>query len=211
VKKLSIYAVYCILVFSIPAAAQNLQSHIQEMQKSYASSGTIVDLNNQTLLIQPNMPGPICGLPKNENGKTMWSFYTFPLASITVPLAQIDDSFIAEDVVFTGQDAPAAYKPGDVGDTMMIVVVGVPGKQFRAVTYDRDKLTHLGPGPHNGSAYGEAPDNVEAFGLTFTDRTAARAFVAALRGAVQLARTQATLSHPAVNGLPGAINQNRRP
>jgi hypothetical protein len=203
-KKLSLYAVYCVLFASISCLAQDLHSSIQEMKKDYSSSGSIVPLDDQTLLIQPNMPGPICGVPKNADGKITWSFYSFPLASVTVPLALIDDSLIAEDVVFTGQDAPAAYKPGDVGDTTMIIVVGVPGKEFHAIMYDRDKLARLGPGPHTATAYGQAPDEVEAFGLTFSDHAAARAFVAALRDAVRLAKTQAMNAHPAVGEFKAA-------
>ena len=99
-KKLSLFAVYCLLVSSISCLSQNLDSRIQEMRKAYSSSGSIVLLDDKTVLIEPNMPGPICGVPKNEAGKTTWSFYTFPLASVTVPLAQIDESIIAEDLVF---------------------------------------------------------------------------------------------------------------
>ena len=66
----------------------------------------------------------------------------------------------------------------------MVVIAGEPGKQFHTITYDRDKLTHLGPGPHSAAAYGQAPDDTEAFGLTFSDRSAAREFEAALKEAV---------------------------
>lgn len=201
-KKLCLYAVYCVVLSSFACLAQNLPSRIQEMKRSYAASGSIVVLDNQTLVIEPNMPGPICGVPKNEAGKTTWSFYSFPLASVTVPLAMVDESLIAADVVFTNQEAPAAYKPGDVGDATMVVVAGMPGKEFHAIMYDRDKLAHLGPGPHDGAAYGQAPDEVEAFGLTFSDRDAARAFVAALRDAVHLAKAQAMLARPAGGGFP---------
>jgi hypothetical protein len=193
-KKLSLY-VFCVLFSSIPCLAQDLHSRIQEMKKAYSSSGSIATLDEETLLIEPNMPGPICGVPKNGAGKTTWSFYSFPLASVTVPLTMIDASLIAEDLVFTGQDPATAYKPGDVGDTTMIVVVGMPGGEFHAIMYDRDKLTRLGPGPHDASAYGQAPDKVEAFGLTFSDHAAARAFVTALRDAVRLAKAQALSIH----------------
>jgi len=179
------------------------------MKKFYASSGTIVVLDERTLLIEPNMPGPICGLPKDEAGKTTWSFYSFPLASITVPLTLIDEGIIGEDLVFTSQDAQTAYKPGDLGDTTMVVVVGMPGKEFHAVMYDREKLTQLGPGPHNASAYGQTPDEVEAFGLTFSDRTAARAFVSALKDAVHLAKAQALDSRPATGDLRASAAHGR--
>jgi hypothetical protein len=179
------------------------------MKKSYASSGSIVALDDKTLLIEPNMPGPICGLPKNEDGKTTWSFYSFPLASITVPLELIDESIIGENVVFTAQDAPTAYKSGDVGDTTMIVVVGMPGKEFHAVTYDREKLARLGPGPHDGSSYGQVPDEVEAFGLTFSDHTAAVAFVSALKDAVHLAKARAAMEHPAGSDLSVSVRPGR--
>jgi hypothetical protein len=190
-KKLFAFASLALLLSSASCIAQDLISHIQQMKSSYAASGSVVTLDDRTLLISPNMPAPVCALPKNEGGQTTWSFYSFPLASITVPLALVDESLIAEDDVFTTPDATQAYKPGDVGDTTMIVVVGMPGKQFHTLTYDREKLAHLGPGPHNSSAYGQAPDEVEAFGLTFNDRASARAFVAALRKAVILAKTQA--------------------
>ena len=137
------------------------------------------------------MPGPLCALPRNENGKTTWSYYTFPLASIVVPLASVDESLIAEDLVFTDPDAAKNYKPGAVGDTAMVVIAGVSGKQFHTVTYDREKLTHLGPGPHSSSAYGQTADDTAAFGLTFSNHAEARAFEAALRNAVLLAKAQA--------------------
>ncbi len=208
-KKLCLLAVHCVFLSSVSCLAQDIHSRIQEMKKSYAASGSIVSLDDQTLLIQPNMPGPICGLPKSEDGKTTWSFYTFPLASVTVPLALVDESLIADDLVFTGQDAPTAYKPGDTGDTTMIVVVGMPGKEFHAVMYDRDKLARLGPGPHDGSAYGQAPDQVEVFGLTFSDHAAAHAFVSAFKDAVHLAKAQALAVHPEGGNLTASTSHSR--
>lgn len=181
----------CLLFASALCLAQDLPSHIRQMKSSYAASGSIVVLDDHTIVIEPNMPGPVCALPKNEDGKTTWSFLAFPLASITVPLTLVDESLITESIVFTNSDATSSYKPGDVGDTTMVVVVGLPGKEFHTLSYDREKLTHLGPGPHNASAYGQAPDDVEAFGLTFSDHEAASSFVAALRKAVVLARTKA--------------------
>ena len=137
------------------------------------------------------MPGPICGLPKTKDGKTNWSFFAFPLASIKVPLGMIDEDVISEDMVFTRPDATESYKPGDVGDATMVVVLGVPGKRFHALTYDREKLARLGPGPHSGAAFGQTEDDVEAFGLTFPDQPSARAFILALRNAVTMVKTQA--------------------
>jgi hypothetical protein len=189
-KKAYLFVSCCLVLSAVVGIAQDLPVHIQEMKSSYAASGSIVVLNDKTLVIQPNMPSPLCALPRNDAGKTTWSFYTFPLASITVPLAEVDESLIGEDVVFTDPDATKVYKPGDVGDTTMIVVVGVPGKQFHTLTYDRDKLAHLGPGPHSSSTYGQAPDDVEAFGLTFPSQAAARAFETALRNAVLAAKAQ---------------------
>jgi hypothetical protein len=170
---------------------QNQPSHFQDLKTAYAESGTIVALDDHTLVIEPNMPGPICALPKNEDGKTTWSYYAFPLASITVPLTQVDETLITQDIVFTNSDAPKTYKLGDVGDTTMIVIAGEPGKEFHALMYDREKVTHLGPGPHNASSYGKVPDDVEAFGLTFSDNASAQAFVDALKKAIISAKTQA--------------------
>jgi hypothetical protein len=98
---------------------------------------------------------------------------------------------MSEDRVFTHPEVLSAYKPGDKGDAVMVVVVGMPGKKFPALVYDRDKLQHLGPGPHRSSDYGQVQDKVEAFGLTFNDTTAAHEFVAALRNAVMMAKAQA--------------------
>jgi hypothetical protein len=189
-KKYCLLALPLVLLPSLPCVAQDLSQRIEEIKNSYAASGSVVVLDQKTLLIEPNMPGPICALPIEEGGKTTWSILTFPLASITVPLAAVDESLIGEDLVFTRPDVQESYKPGDVGDTTMVVVVGLPGKQFEALTYDRDKLTHLGPGPHAASAYGQEPDKVEAFGLTFPDHTAAHAFEAALKDAVILAKAE---------------------
>jgi hypothetical protein len=188
-----IYAILCLLVSAAYGVTQDLPAHLQTMKTSYAASGSILALDRHTLVIEPNMPGPICSLPRNEGGKTSWSYFAFPLASITVPLAAVDESLISEDIVFTDPGATKAYKPGDVGDTTMVVVMGVPGKQFHTLMYDREKLAHLGPGVHNSSAYGQAPDDVEAFGLTFADHAAARAFVDALKNAVVVAKEQTRL------------------
>jgi hypothetical protein len=183
------------LAFSLcvlPCAAQNLASQFQTLKSSYAASGNIVVLDDHTILIEPAMPGPMCALPRNENGKTTWSYYTFPLASIVVPLASVDETLISDNLVFTDPEVAKSYKPGDVGDTAMVVIAGVPGKQFHTITYDREKFTHLGPGPHSSSAYGQVPDDTQAFGLTFSDRAAARAFEIALKDAVLLAKSRAS-------------------
>jgi hypothetical protein len=189
-KKFCLLALPFLLLPSLPCVAQDLSLRIEEIRNSYAASGSVVVLDQKTLLIEPNMPGPICALPTEEGGKTTWSFLTFPLASITVPLAAVDESLIGEDLVFTRPDVQETYKPGEVGDTTMVIVVGLPGKQFQTLTYDRDKFTHLGPGPHAASAYGQAPDKVDAFGLTFPDHAAAHAFEAALKNAVILAKAE---------------------
>ena len=172
-------------------AAQDLRSHMEQMKTAYTASGSIVVLDGQTLVIEPNMPAPVCALPREEDGKIAWYRYAFPLSSITVPLTNVDESLMGEDPVFTNPDAPRAYKPGDKGDAVMVVVVGMPGKKFPALIYDREKLAHLGPGPHSGSDYGQVRDQVEAFGLTFSDTASAHAFIAALKNAVILAKTQA--------------------
>jgi hypothetical protein len=185
-----LFAIPFVLLSALPGAAQGLPG-LQEMKSSYAASGSLLALDGRTLLIEPTMPGPVCALPKNTGGKTTWSFYSFPLSSITVPLSSIDESLIGEDVVFTGSDAKEAYKPGNVGDTTMVVIVSVPGKQFHALTYDRERLIRLGPGPHDPSAYGQEEDDVEAFGLTFADHAAARAFEAALKIAIVLSKADA--------------------
>ncbi len=190
--KKQLLCMVCSLAIANTCIAQNLAKPIQALQDAYATSGSIVVLDDHTILIEPRMPGPLCALPRVENGKTTWSYYTFPLASIVVPLASVDESLISDDLVFTDPDAAKSYKPGDVGDTTMVVIAGVAGKQFHTITYDREKLEHLGPGPHSSSAYGQAPDDTGAFGLTFTDRAAARAFEAALKNAVLLARAQAS-------------------
>jgi hypothetical protein len=188
-KKLSVPLLCCISV-SWPCLAQNLATHVQTMKISYASSGEIVLLDDHTILIEPKMPSPLCALPKNEGGKTTWSYYSFPLASITVPLTSVDETLISENRVFTRPDAANGYKPGDQGDTTMVVIAGVAGKQFHTQIYDRDKLAHLGPGPHSSAEYGQAPDDTEAFGLTFADAASARAFEMALKDAVILAKKQ---------------------
>jgi hypothetical protein len=160
------------------------------MKSSYALSGNIVVLDAHTILIEPKMPGPLCAVPRSQDGKTTWSYYTFPLASIVVPLSAVDEKLISENSVFTNPNAAKTYKPGDMGDTTMVVIAGVPGKQFHTLWYDREKLTHLGSGPHSPAAYDQTPDETEAFGLTFPDPASARAFEAALRDAVVQAKGQ---------------------
>ena len=181
----------CLLVSSCICGAQDLRSRMEQMKTAYTASGSIVPLDSQTLVVEPNMPAPVCALPRQEAGKIAWYRYAFPLSSITVSLTDVDESLIGEDSVFTNADAPSAYKPGDKGDAVMVVVVGMPGKKFPALIYDRDKLAHLGPGPHSSSDYGQMKDQVEAFGLTFHDTASAHAFIAALKNAVILAKTQA--------------------
>jgi len=176
------------------ALGQDLPSNLQAMQSSYAGSGNILVVDKNTIVIEPKMPAPICAIPNNREGKTTWSFYNFPLASVTLPLAEVDETLISEDRVFSSPDAPKSYKPGDVGDTTMVVIAGSPGKQFHTLIYDLEKFTHLGPGPHSSKDYGQAPDDTEAFGLTFTDPAAARTFTVALRNAVLQAKAQT--AHP---------------
>lgn len=183
-------ALACSLI-ALPCVAQNLATHMQTLKTSYASSGTIVVLDDHTIVIEPKMPSPLCAMPVNKDGKTSWNYYAFPLASIVVPLNAVDESLISEDLVFTNPDAAKGYKPGDAGDTTMVVIAGVQGKQFHTMIYDRDKLASLGPGPHASSEYGQGPDDTAAFGLTFADRSLARAFEMALKDAVILAKSQA--------------------
>lgn len=181
----------CLFIGSLTCGAQDLHSRMEQMKTAYTASGSIVMLDGQTLVIEPNMPAPVCALPRQEEGKITWYRYAFPLSSITVPLTEVDESIVSVDRVFTNPEAAKAYKPGDTGDTTMVVVVGMPGRKFRALIYDRDKLSQLGPGPHSSSEYGQVQDDVEAFGLVFTDSAAARDFVSALKNAVILAKTQA--------------------
>jgi hypothetical protein len=190
-KKSSLF-VLCCLAFVLPCTAQNLASQFQAMKGAYASSGSIVMLDDHTILIEPKMPGPLCATPTVKDGRTTWIYYTFPLASIVVPLDMVDETLIAENRVFTDPEAAKSYKPGDAGDTTMVAIAGVSGKQFHTITYNREKLTHLGPGPHSAVAYGQAPDDTEAFALTFSDHGAARAFELALKEAVLLAKAQAS-------------------
>jgi hypothetical protein len=181
----------CLVLGSVACSAQDIRSSMEQMKTAYTASGSIVVLDGQTLVIEPNMPAPVCALPREEDGKVAWYRYAFPLSSITVPLSDVDESLMDENSVFTNPQAPIAYKPGDKGDAVMVIVVGMPGKKFPALIYDREKLQHLGPGPHSSSDYGQVKDQVEAFGLTFNDTAAAHAFVTALRSAVTLAKTQA--------------------
>lgn len=181
----------CLVVSSLSCGAQTVRTQMEQMKTAYIASGSIVVLDGQTLVIEPKMPGPICALPRQEDGKITWYRYAFPLSSITVPLTDVDETVVSEDRVFTDPEASKAYKPGDKGDTTMVVIVGMPGKKFRALMYDRDKLAQLGPGPHRSSEYGQMQDQIEAFGLVFPDDAAANDFIAALRNAVTLAKTQA--------------------
>ena len=188
--KCSLLALGLLVVSAAAGLAQNLPADILAMKASYAASGSIVALDDHTLVIEPNMPAPVCALPKSDGGKTTWSYFAFPLASITVPLETVDETLITVDRVFTQPDAARAYKPGDLGDATMVVVMGIEGKQFHTLMYDRDKLGQLSPGVHNSADYDQAPDNVEAFGLTFSSNVAAQAFVDALRSAALLAKKQ---------------------
>jgi hypothetical protein len=193
-KRVSLILLGSLAVSSAAALGQDLPSNLHAMQSSYAASGSIVVINKGTIVIEPRMPAPLCAMPKTEDGKISWSFYSFPLASITVPLAQVDETLISEDRVFSNPEAPKKYKPGDVGDTTMVVVASKPGKQFHTLLYDLEKFAALRTGPHSGKDYGQVPDDTEAFGLTFTDPAAARAFAVALHNAVIQARAQT--AHP---------------
>lgn len=190
-KTLIRFLLGCLVVCSMACGAQDVRTRMEQMKTAYTASGSIVMLDGQTLVIEPNMPAPVCALPREEDGKVNWYRYAFPLASITVPLTEVDESVVSEDRVFTNPEATKDYKPGDQGDTVMVVIVGMPGKKFRALIYDREKLAQLGPGPHRSSDYGQMQDQVEAFGLVFADQAAAHDFVSALRNAVILAKTQA--------------------
>lgn len=195
-KRVLLFLPCFLFIASFSCVAQNSATPIETLKNAYAASGSIVVLNENTILIEPKMPAPVCALPKTENGKTTWQFYSFPLASITVPLAEVDETLISEDRVFTGFDAPKSYKPGDTGDATMIVIAGNEGKQFHTLIYDRDKLLQLGPGPHSSKEYDQAPDNTLAFGLTFADPASARDFEIALKDAVVAAKARAQNVRP---------------
>ncbi len=189
-RKLSIFVAS--LLFAAPALsfAQNISAEIQSMKAAYedSGSGSIVALEGDSIVISPKMPSPICGLMMTRDGKTGWAYYSFPLSSITVPLAAVDENQITDNRVFTDPEAASHYKPGDVGDATMVVISGMPGKQFRTLIYDRDKFAQLGPGLHSSHEYGQAPDDTVAFGLTFSDAHAAHEFEAALKQAVIMAK-----------------------
>jgi hypothetical protein len=188
VKKYSIFLLSLLFIAPALSIGQNLSVKIQSMQAAYSSSGSIVALDGDSIVISPKMPSPICGLLMNKDGKAGWSFYTFPLASITVPLSAVDESLIVDNRVFTDPKVVDHYKPGDVGETTMVVISGMPGKQFHTLIYDRDKFSQLGPGPHSSREYGQAPDDTVAFGLTFSDPESARTFELALKDAVLMAK-----------------------
>jgi hypothetical protein len=200
VKKLLLFLLTLSILKPV-CGAQDLAADVQSMASAYAGSGSIVAVDAQTIVIEPKMPAPVCAVPKNAGGEITWQYYSFPLASITVPLTSIDEKLIGQDVVFTDPDAQKKYKPGDVGDTTIVIVAGVQGKQFHTLLYDRDKFLHLGPGPHPPKDYGEMPDDTEAFALTFSDPAAARSFSAALRNAVLRAKARASVASPAGEGI----------
>ncbi len=179
---------FLLLIVPTFGFAQNLSAKIQSMKAAYSASGSLVALDGDSIVISPKMPSPICGLLMNREGKTGWSFYTFPLASITVPLSAVDENMIVDNRVFTDPDVADHYKPGAVGDATMVIISGMPGKQFHTLIYDRDKFSQLGPGPHSSREYGQAPDDTVAFGLTFSDADSARAFELALKDAVTMAK-----------------------
>lgn len=162
------------------------------MQLAYSGSGSIIAIDGDSIVISPKMPSPICGLLMTRDGKTDWAYYTFPLASITVPLTAVDETQIVDNRVFTDPNVAQHYKPGAIGDSTMVVIAGMPGKQFHTLIYDREKFTQLGPGPHSSREYGQAPDDTVAFGLTFSDPQAAQAFELALKEAVLLAKQKAS-------------------
>ena len=187
-KKYSIFLLFLLFIAPTLSFGQNLSAKIQSMRAAYSSSGSIVALDGDSIVISPKMPSPICGLLMNKEGKSGWAFYTFPLASITVPLSAVDESLIVANRVFTDPKVVDHYKPGDVGETTMVVISGMPGKQFHRLIYDRDKFSQLGPGPHSSREYGQAPDDTVAFGLTFSDPESARTFELALKDAVMMAK-----------------------
>ena len=177
-----------LLLVSTFGVAQDINAKIDSMKAAYASSGSIAVLNGESIVISPKMPSPVCGLLMNKDGKAGWAYYSFPLASITVPLNDVDENLIVDNRVFTDPSAAEHYKPGDVGETTLVVISGMPGKQFHTLIYDREKFAQLGPGPHSSGEYGQAPDDTLAFGLTFSDPEAARAFELALKDAVIMAK-----------------------
>jgi len=187
-KKRSTFLPSLLLLVPTLGVAQDINAKIESMKAAYAGSGSIAVINGDSILISPKMPSPVCGLMMNKDGKTGWAYYSFPLASITVPLNEVDESLIVDNRVFTDPNAADHYKPGDVGETTLVVISGMPGKQFHTLIYDREKFAQLGPGPHSSREYGQAPDDTLAFGLTFSDPDAARAFELALKEAVVMAK-----------------------
>lgn len=187
-KKHLLFLLFVLFIVPSFSSAQSIPAKIQSMQSAYAESGNIVALEGDSIMIAPKMPSPICGLIMTREGKTGWAFYTFPLSSITVPLNSVDENLITDNRVFTDPNVADHYKPGEVGETTLVIIPGMPGKQFHTLMYDRDKFSQLGPGPHSSREYGQIPDDTVAFGLTFSDPQAARTFELALKEAVVLAK-----------------------
>src|SRR3569833_2637730 len=115
-KTLYHFLLGCLVVSAFTSRAQDIPSRMDEMKTAYTASGSIVVLDGQTLVIEPKMPGPICSLPRFEDGKTTWYRYAFPLASITVPLTAVDENKQNKKHDNTDPAAPQVYKPGDQGD-----------------------------------------------------------------------------------------------
>src|SRR3569833_2877514 len=109
-KTLYHFLLGCLVVSAFTSRAQDIPSRMDEMKTAYTASGSIVVLDGQTLVIEPKMPGPICSLPRIEDGRTTRYRYAFPLASITVPLIAVDENVVSEDRVFTDPAAPQVYK-----------------------------------------------------------------------------------------------------
>ena len=109
-KKLTL-SVFCFFVLSlVQCSAQDITQRIQAMKSAYSASGSIVTLDGRSIVIEPKMPSPVCGLAQMKDGKIAWTFYTVPLASVTVPLASVtvDPAFV-EDTSVGGSGSGHAY------------------------------------------------------------------------------------------------------
>ena len=101
----------CLVLGSIACNAQDIRSRMEQMKTAYTASGSIVVLDGQTLVIEPNMPAPVCALPREEDGKIAWYRYAFPSPPSPFHLQTWTSPSMGEDRVFTNPEAPVPTSP----------------------------------------------------------------------------------------------------
>jgi hypothetical protein len=144
------------------------------------------------VVINLPIPAPDYAIPTtrdpNHPGQYLWDIVQLNIFSISFDLADLDETKIDEEAVFTSPYMEA-FKDGDVGNTIMVHIETDGKPLILRSTYDRKVVNSLlaGNGKLTGLTakdLGGSTEQASSALIPFSDRAAARSFETALRNAI---------------------------